>query len=763
MGMACSMSSAVVSEALETREYKVADLVGLIHYLLNGSGQQENVMDLNSDGKVNVIDLLWMKSTLLGDIDPNAKVYDVAKLNEAASAIYDCAQYASYFAEMNGIILDDKVYSSDDLEKEIPENQKEFYEKVSAAAKKNNINKWKFVLSDYVVCCAVTGSDDMMSSGTYPNMVPQKYNIPFKNDTLQDYACDKGYDWSKDFKKYVSLSPLQSKLPDYTADVLIRLRNSAAKKLFTRLETLSQDCEMNGMSINGVINSDSSNDFAQEYRDKFKNDHLKWNAYIDNGTVLGVVCMYDSAQYCGTYPNLIPQKYNIPYSTNEHLAYAASDMMYDWSIDYDKYISSDPEQSSLPDYPLEIKLKYERDCAIELFDYINNEIDNNYAYTDKLNNGIINSHSSDEFSNLINETYDNNNYEWAALIEENEVKGVVCRNKKFEYCGTYPNIIPLKYNIPFDSELAYRSSDTSYDWSTDYSKYISTDPKQIELADYSDNNLFLSRNSNAKSLFTYLQTLSQEYEAQGIEIDGVLRSDDPNDTTQKIKNEINQTYGIFDWCALFHENVLDAVICRKKNDQYCGAYPNSIPDIMNVPFSDAEKYLPFAGNVTTDWKKEFPEFITDNDNQKDIIERMEIIQFKINSDKDNISDDLYDTVHSCRRLQIVSSNYSAKSIFTNATTVLQEKETQGNVLPDGIYTSDNTTDDFIIKINQCISLPGDKSKWAVRISSGIVVGAVCSNTGSWCTGAYPNGVPYDKNIEYNHELVINASDINFIW
>lgn len=239
--------------------------------------------------------------------------------------------------------------------------------------------------------------------------------------------------------------------------------------------------------------------------------------------------------------------------------------------------------------------------------------------------------------------------------------------------GAYPAMIPRSLNIPYSQELVEYAAIYNYDWKEKFGMYTSSDPAQAELSDYSVQNGLDSRYCTAKDIWAGLQTIAQDYETQDKNIDGIISSDDSTEFTEELKRYLPEYVNV-KWKADITWNYVNGVIIDDPVSGYCGAYPNVIPDNMNIPYSD--DLLPYACNIDTFWETDFSEYITN------IPEQLQAAELTGKASSDEL-------------------DHYAKLLYTNAMTLLQEYEKNGVLVEfDGSPSRNETQEKFIDELSR---------------------------------------------------------------
>ncbi len=190
-------------------------------------------------------------------------------------------------------------------------------------------------------------------SGAYPNMISQKLNIPYPNNSsdgsLDNYlnnAYNPSFNWEESFPEFISKDPAQASLPYYPEQTAVApkttnaIANATSKTIFTIAQSILQDYETAGKPLpfeNNIYEykQDDNNEFFNELN---QNVNLKQGSnfaiLVDGYTVKGVFYSDTTPNCFGAYPNTIPK--NIHLNIDASAPYAnylnyASDENFDWN------------------------------------------------------------------------------------------------------------------------------------------------------------------------------------------------------------------------------------------------------------------------------------------------------------------------------------------------------------------------------------------------------------------------------------------------
>ena len=356
---------------------------------------------------------------------------------------------------------------------------------------------------------------------------------------------------------------------------------------------------------------------------------------------------------------------------------------------------------------------------------------------------------------------------WAVSVKDYCVLSCVTGDDIIQRTGAYPNTIPQKYNIPYSNELVKQAASCVYNWETDFNGFTSINPVQASLPDFPLSMRLKIKNQIAKTLFTDLQTAAQELETEGVCVNGIINWDDDNELIELLKRKIpsdslywsyiySKEDGVYasnklKWTSQIKDNIVCGVIVEDAKYNCTGAYPNLIPYSMNVPYSP--DLIEYVCDIKKDWETDYPQYITENEEQLALAEEYS---------EDSGDEDVYLSISWVDKASINSFNSNSNYLFASATSVVLDCMMSGYDVPDGITSSDDNSE-FSQMIREAFSVTADNSHWAVYVSDGEVKGAVYSAGNKKYTGAFPNMVPNDCIVSYDHELAIKAADDNAKW
>ena len=598
----------------------VADIVSMKKYLLGAEVRTEReAADINSDGNINIIDMIHLMEMFTGE---TAAKPSVAEVNENAGNIYSTAVMAVRYFSGTGETFEDGIYTSDDkseltglIEKNadipsgtrwcislkdsvvteclcetggvtgaypnvIPQMMNADYDKVKSEDLMDIYTDWKTAYpefmsenssSEFIISvkdgdvdgCICTDSEGKIT-GSYPNAVPQTMNVPFSSE-YAEYAVQKTFNWKTEMPQFISDDPIQSSLPDYP-ERSVSDYNSAARKIFREVQYIAQELETQGTELKDGVYTQDSEEFLE-----LSMPEMKFAVLIENYIVEACIVSNDDFVRSGAYPNSIPQSMNIPFDS-EYLK-DASDSYTDWKMKYPEFISEDPVQAALPDYPFKPVLEYNKISKI-LFSIIQTLIQEYETKGIDVKNGIY----TDE-DELCSE-FRSREYHFSVLIEDYVVKGVAVGDEIST--GTYPNKMPNSIIMPFDEKLANDAADSNVDWANSYSEFVSHDLNVIANRYNLCFALPLALNSSARAVFTNAQTIAQEYETRGMNVDGVYSSTDSCDYVKDVQNCLT---GEYEWVVKVENSVVTGACVKDKNSSNMGAYPNKVPNYLIVEYS----------------------------------------------------------------------------------------------------------------------------------------------------------------------------------
>lgn len=520
--------------------------------------KSEDLMDIYTDWKTAYPEFMSENSSLSeyperSTEEMNQKAYDVFS---AVSMYKTVTKYkGDEFDELAGKT---GIFSGEDL-------SEKFRDGIYRLSGLNPANS-EFIISvkdGDVDGCICTDSEGKIT-GSYPNAVPQTMNVPFSSE-YAEYAVQKTFNWKTEMPQFISDDPIQSSLPDYP-ERSVSDYNSAARKIFREVQYIAQELETQGTELKDGVYTQDSEEFLE-----LSMPEMKFAVLIENYIVEACIVSNDDFVRSGAYPNSIPQSMNIPFDS-EYLK-DASDSDTDWKMKYPEFISEDPVQAALPDYPFKPVLEYNKISKI-LFSIIQTLIQEYETKGIDVKNGIY----TDE-DELCSE-FRSREYHFSVLIEDYVVKGVAVGDEIST--GTYPNKMPNSIIMPFDEKLANDAADSNVDWENSYSEFVSHDLNVIANRYNLCFALPLALNSSARAVFTNAQTIAQEYETRGMNVDGVYSSTDSCDYVKDVQNCLT---GEYEWVVKVENSVVTGACVKDKNSSNMGAYPNKVPNYLIVEYS----------------------------------------------------------------------------------------------------------------------------------------------------------------------------------
>lgn len=520
--------------------------------------KSEDLMDIYTDWKTAYPEFMSENSSLseypeISTEEMNQKAYDIFS---AVSMYKTVTKYkGDEFDELAGKT---GIFSGEDL-------SEKFRDGIYRLSGLNPANS-EFIISvkdGDVDGCICTDSEGKIT-GSYPNAVPQTMNVPFSSE-YAEYAVQKTFNWKTEMPQFISDDPIQSSLPDYP-ERSVSDYNSAARKIFREVQYIAQELETQGTELKDGVYTQDSEEFLE-----LSMPEMKFAVLIENYIVEACIVSNDDFVRSGAYPSGIPQSMNIPFDS-KYLK-DASDSGTDWKMKYPEFISEDPVQAALPDYPFKPVLEYNKISKI-LFSIIQTLIQEYETKGIDVKNGIY----TDE-DELCSE-FRSREYHFSVLIEDYVVKGVAVGDEIST--GTYPNKMPNSIIMPFDEKLANDAADSNVDWENSYSEFVSHDLNVIANRYNLCFALPLALNSSARAVFTNAQTIAQEYETRGMNVDGVYSSTDSCDYVKDVQNCLT---GEYEWVVKVENSVVTGACVKDKNSSNMGAYPNKVPNYLIVEYS----------------------------------------------------------------------------------------------------------------------------------------------------------------------------------
>ena len=666
-----------------------ADIVSMKKYLLGVDVQTDReAADINSDGNINIIDMIRLIGMFTGE---TAAKPSVAEVNENAGNIYSTAVMAVRYFSGTGETFEDGIYTSDD--------KSELTGLIEKNADIPSGTRWCISLKDSVVteCLCETGG----VTGAYPNVIPQMMNADYdkvKSEDLMDIYTD----WKTAYPEFMSENSTLSEYPEISTAEM----NQKAYDIFSAACTYETVTEFKGNEFDelaGKTGDFSGEDLSEKFRDGIYRlsglnpANSKFIISVKDGDIDGCICTDSEGKITGSYPNAVPQTMNVPFSF-EYAGFSAQ-KTFSWKTEMPQFISDDPAQSSLPDYPEKPVSEY-NSAARKIFGEVQTIAQGFETQGTELKDGIY-TQDSEEFSELAMP-----GMKFAVLIENYIVEACIVSNDDFIRSGAYPSGIPQSMNIPFDSKYLKDASDSDTDWKMKYPEFISEDPVQAALPDYPFKPV-LEYNRISKILFSNIQTLIQEYETKGIDVKNGIYTDEDELCSEFRSRE-------YHFSVLIEDYVVKGVAVG--DEISTGTYPNKMPNSIIMPFD--EKLANDAADSNVDWENSYSEFVSHD---------LNVIANRYNL---------------CFALPL-ALNSSARAVFTNAQTIAQEYETRGmNV--DGVYSSTDSCD-YVKDVQNCLT---GEYEWVVKVENSVVTGACVKDKNSSNMGAYPNKVPNHLSVEY---------------
>lgn len=182
-----------------------ADIVSMKKYLLGVDVQTDReAADINSDGNINIIDMIRLIGMFTGE---TAAKPSVAEVNENAGNIYSTAVMAVRYLSGTGETFEDGIYTSDD--------KSELTGLIEKNADIPSGTRWCISLKDSVVteCLCETGG----VTGAYPNEIPQMMNADYdkvKSEDLMDIYTD----WKTAYPEFMSENSSLSEYPEISTE-----------------------------------------------------------------------------------------------------------------------------------------------------------------------------------------------------------------------------------------------------------------------------------------------------------------------------------------------------------------------------------------------------------------------------------------------------------------------------------------------------------------------------------------------------------------
>ncbi|MDO5560498.1 MAG: hypothetical protein Q4F95_13020 [Oscillospiraceae bacterium] len=247
------------------------------------------------------------------------------------------------------------------------------------------------------------------------------------------------------------------------AELTVSQLNNYAQQIYNEAQYAANTLEIKGKTLTGEYDLDDNSEFLMLIKGNLEiKKGTKFRIITDENNVLGVICCVGDDTRSGAYPNIISQKMNIPYKT-EYVQYAA-DPGFSWKENFEEYISKDPLQAGLDDYPLESVSELNA-RAKKIFTCAQTGA-TNYEAQGKELTGIFTSDGDSKFEKAISKMipyYPDQH--WVVSINKNTVEGAVCCTVGTSRSGAYPGVIPDDLDIPYDIADASYAADEKFDWS----------------------------------------------------------------------------------------------------------------------------------------------------------------------------------------------------------------------------------------------------------------------------------------------------------
>jgi len=640
------------------------------------------------------------------------------------------------------------------------------------SAKYRGVKKWKIViLNDKFDAACITGDAVLQRTGAYPAAVPRSLNIPF-SDNLTEKAAEYYYDWKKDFGDYISSDPSQGNLSDFSVSTLISGRERTARNIFSYLQIIAVDYEAMGKKItNGKITSEDNSDVVKELINLYPEcSKVKWAADISNFNISGVIVSDPRSEFCSTYPHTVPENMNISY--DEKLLEYASDFRKNWMDDFSSCVTDDQEQLKYAEISAKVPTANLNSYAKTIFtaaQTIMQEYETKGITVDF--DGAAESEAQHMFAeelqhNIPAEIY-NKNLKWEIKSRDNVVQGVIISDP--DATGAFPNAVPVNMRIPYSDEMLKYSYGSSDIWTEKYSDCVLENAEEdipefiSSLFSWTKKAYVNSCNANAKSVFIEAQTVLQNMETAGEKApEGkIITSDDDTEIVKKIKSLLygaeNHKWAVYHDGYIVKGTVFSSavkneisgyqsydtkkdkfvfVVSPNSADNCTGSYPNNVPADMIIEYNHNLVNRYSEKSDTWNWT-EIPDKTTPEQNEN-------------NEDPGSLSQ--------TSKALINSYNASAKTMFTTASYIALEHEITGDVLPDGLITSDDKSA-VSAEINSSVTGSGTR-KWSALARNGEIIGLVYTENGN-LTGSYP--APVTGALKYEHALAMRYGSNKTDW
>lgn len=217
---------------------------------------------------------------------------------------------------------------------------------------------------------------------------------------------------------------------------------------------------------------------------------------------------------------------------------------------------------------------------------------NDYMLTENEAIRVLTETSDEDFvkalNSVIDEKYGYKDIRWTILLfgKIQPRVSVICTSSGTQ-TGASPNHVPAESDIPYSPELVYlaRSGDSKWD-----NAVMNT----------------AKLNGAAKNIYRMLTLGENMFK---LKPDEGVNSSDINSYYSNFANCFITSYdGIVNWTFYVEDGCVRGVICTDSTGLRTGAYPNTVPLNLDIPFSESNHE--HASDMAYDWKSEYADCIS---------------------------------------------------------------------------------------------------------------------------------------------------------
>lgn len=217
---------------------------------------------------------------------------------------------------------------------------------------------------------------------------------------------------------------------------------------------------------------------------------------------------------------------------------------------------------------------------------------NDYMLTENEAIRVFTETSDEDFvkalNHVIDEKYGYKDIQWTLLLfgKSQTNVSVICTSSGTR-TGASPNSVPLDSDIPYSSDLVYFARSDNLKW----------DDAVMNTTNLDD---------AAKNIYRMLTLGEKSFKLKPDE--GINSSDVHSYYSNFINYFITSLNGIVNWSVDVKNGCVRGVICTDSTGLRTGAYPNTIPLNLDIPFS--KNNLEHASDMDYDWKSEYADCIS---------------------------------------------------------------------------------------------------------------------------------------------------------